>query len=80
MGGDGATHWELGDNRRLHVPAACATPELGGALKVMCSWSETESTRLQTSTFGSDRLRVRGGALGALGTLGVGCFKLGRYN
>lgn len=53
------THWELGNNRRLHVPAACAVAELGGALKVTCAWSETESTRLQPSTLGSDRLRVR---------------------
>lgn len=59
----GYTHWELGANRHLHVPEACT--ELAGLsaaplLKVVLSWGETGSTRLQPSDIGADRLQVRG--------------------
>ena len=60
----GATHWELGANRRLHVPLACvplSAMSPSPVVKALCEFGHTASTRLQPTDMGGEQLRVSWG-------------------
>lgn len=62
MDPSGATFWELGVNRRMHVPLACvplSAMSTAPAVKCLCDFGNTDGTKLQPTELSGECLQVR---------------------